>query len=129
MPRYKRPLVPKFKVPDLDIREVRRALGLTQEQFAAFAGISVRTIQAWERRHWQRTEEGEKPVNSFCWKQVRFREPSNPARVLIALVARDPWVIHDIMTGQMKRWTRTAPRLADSIDTDWGTLKRHWKMA
>ena len=103
----------RFNVPDRDIKEVRRTLGLTQEQFAAFAGISVRTVQAWERRHWQRTAPGEKHVNSYFWKQVRFREPSNPAKVLIALVAADRWIIHDIMTGQMRRRSRIAPNWID----------------
>jgi hypothetical protein len=35
-------------------------------------------------------------------------EPSNPAKVLIALVAADRRIIHTIMTGQMRRRTQTS---------------------
>ena len=70
-----------------------------QEVFAAFAGIIVRTVQAWERRHWQRTRRVRSPLIALAGKKFAFGSLSNPAKVLIALVAAYRWIIHDIMTG------------------------------
>ena len=35
--------------PEIDVRAIRRAAGMTQAQFAAAYQFSVRTIQEWER--------------------------------------------------------------------------------
>ena len=35
--------------PEVDVRAIRRAAGMTQAQFAAAYEFSVRTIQEWER--------------------------------------------------------------------------------
>jgi hypothetical protein len=55
MPRRRpleRPWRPKFEVPDdIDPRAVRQSLRKTQEGFAALIGVSLRTVQAWERVH------------------------------------------------------------------------------
>ena len=98
--RPRRPSMPKFDVPDdIDPRAVRQSLRCTQERFAALLGVSVRTIQAWERVHWVRLGPGEPSPNGSRWKACR-RRPAGAARVLLALVERDPWAIYDIMTGQ-----------------------------
>jgi hypothetical protein len=34
------------------------------------------------------------------WK-TRYRRPTGAARVLLAMVERDPWVVFDVMTGQL----------------------------
>jgi DNA-binding transcriptional regulator YiaG len=100
MPRrrpLRRPWPPKFTVPDdIDPRQVRADLGLSQERFAAFLGVSLRTVQAWERRHWIRLRPGEDSNNGSRWKH-RYRQPSAAARVLLALVSCDPWVIADTL--------------------------------
>jgi hypothetical protein len=55
MPRRRpleRPWRPKFEVPDdIDPRAVRQSLRKTQEGFTALIGVSLRTVQAWERVH------------------------------------------------------------------------------
>jgi DNA-binding transcriptional regulator YiaG len=101
--RPRRPSVPKFDVPDdIDPRAVRQSLGCTQERFAGLIGVSVRTIQAWERLHWMRLAPGERSENGSMWK-CRHRRPTGAARVLLAIVERDPWIIFDVMTGQLSR--------------------------
>jgi putative transcriptional regulator len=54
--------------PD-EVRAIRRALGLSQPQFAARYGFSVETIRNYEQGH---------------------RRPTGPARVLLRVIAREP---------------------------------------
>jgi transcriptional regulator with XRE-family HTH domain len=35
--------------PEIDVRAIRRAVGMTQAEFAAAYQFSVRTVQQWER--------------------------------------------------------------------------------
>ena len=55
--------------PAVDVREIRRRAGLTQEQFAAKFAISVGTL-----RHWERGD----------------RTPRGAALVLLNIIAREP---------------------------------------
>jgi putative transcriptional regulator len=55
--------------PDVDVREIRRATGLTQAQFAAVYEFSLRTLQEWERG---------------------AKTPSGPARTLLRAIKADP---------------------------------------
>ncbi len=55
--------------PEIDVRAIRRANGMTQAQFAAAYGFSVRTIQEWERG---------------------AKRPSGPARTLLRAIKGDP---------------------------------------
>jgi len=55
-----------------DVANLRRFVGLTQEQFAEALGISVRTLQNWE--------------------QDRGR-PDGPGLALLRIAARDPRII------------------------------------
>src|SRR6516225_4492180 len=36
--------------PEIDVRAIRRAAGMTQAEFAAAYEFSIRTVQEWERR-------------------------------------------------------------------------------
>src|SRR4029077_8167462 len=104
MPRrgpFERPWRPKFEVPDeVDPRAVRQSLGYSQERFARLVGVSLRTVQAWERPDSIRLAPGEKSQNGSRWK-CRYRRPTGAARVLLAMVQRDPWIVYDVMSGQL----------------------------
>src|SRR5437879_2878635 len=58
-----------IQVPTIDVRAVRRRLGLSQSEFAARFGFQPATLRNWE--------------------QGRTR-PDGPARVLLAVIARHP---------------------------------------
>jgi DNA-binding transcriptional regulator YiaG len=78
---------------DVDPRAVRLSLRVNQQCFADRIGVSVRTVQAWERIKWTHTPgEG--------WKAGR-RKPDACARVLLAVVAKYPWVIFDALNDQL----------------------------
>ena len=55
--------------PEVDVRAIRRAAGMTQAQFAAAYEFSVRTVQEWERG---------------------AKRPSGPARTLLRAIKGDP---------------------------------------
>ena len=52
-----------------DVAAIRNELGLSQEQFAAFMGVSVATLRNWEQER---------------------REPHGPARSLLLVASREP---------------------------------------
>jgi len=58
-----------FQLDAIDIRAIRDGYQLTQEQFAAMLGISVRTLRNWEQGR---------------------RTPEGPAMVLLRVAARHP---------------------------------------
>jgi len=67
--------VPGFRVhfpPGEDIAAIRKRTGLSQAAFARQIGVSVATLRNWEQGR---------------------RRPDGPARVLLALVARDPEIV------------------------------------
>jgi putative transcriptional regulator len=55
--------------PEIDVRAIRRATGMTQSEFAAAYHFSVRTVQEWERG---------------------AKRPSGPARTLLRAIKADP---------------------------------------
>jgi putative transcriptional regulator len=55
--------------PDIDVRAIREAIGMTQVEFAAAYEFSVRTVQEWERG---------------------AKRPSGPARTLLRAIKGDP---------------------------------------
>ncbi len=55
--------------PDIDVRAIRRTIGMTQSEFAAAYEFSLRTIQEWERG---------------------AKRPSGPARTLLRAIKGDP---------------------------------------
>jgi len=62
--------------PTIDVRAVRRRLGLSQSSFAAKFGFQTATLRNWE--------------------QGRTR-PDGPARVLLAVIARHPEAVEDAL--------------------------------
>jgi putative transcriptional regulator len=68
--------VTPVKVPNTDVRAVRRKLRLSQSQFAAKFGFQPATLRNWE--------------------QGRTR-PDGPARVLLAVIARHPEAVEDAL--------------------------------
>jgi putative transcriptional regulator len=63
-------------VPTVDVRALRRRLGLSQTEFAAKFGFQAATVRNWE--------------------QNRTR-PDGPARVLLAVIAHHPEVVEDAL--------------------------------
>jgi putative transcriptional regulator len=55
--------------PEIDVRAIRRATGMTQAEFAAAYKFSVRTVQQWERG---------------------AKKPGDPARTLLRAIKADP---------------------------------------
>ncbi len=67
--------VPGLRVHHFDRQQVpaiRAKAGLTQEEFSAQIGVSVSTLRNWEQGR---------------------RQPEGPARVLLAMLARDPEIV------------------------------------
>ncbi len=54
--------------PEIDVRAIRLAAGMTQARFAASYAFSIRTVQEWERG---------------------AKQPSGPARTLLRAIAGD----------------------------------------
>ena len=65
-----------FHFDRLDIKQIRAGYHLTQAQFAAMLGISVRTLRNWEQGH---------------------RVPEGPAMVLLRVAARHPEAVLDAL--------------------------------
>jgi putative transcriptional regulator len=63
-----------FEEPD--VARIRAAYGLSQDQFAALLGISVRTLQNWEQGR---------------------RRPHGPARVLLRVASKHPRAVLDVV--------------------------------
>ena len=64
------------QIPTVDVRAVRRRLGLSQSEFAAKFGFQPATLRNWE--------------------QGRTR-PDGPARVLLAVIATHPEAVEDTL--------------------------------
>jgi putative transcriptional regulator len=56
----------------IDVKAIRKKVGMTQSEFASSFGISVGTL-----RHWERGD----------------REPHGPARVLLHVVSKQPKLV------------------------------------
>jgi putative transcriptional regulator len=68
--------VTKVQIPMIDVRGVRRRLGLSQSEFASKFGFQTATLRNWE--------------------QGRTR-PDGPARVLLAVIAQHPDAVEDAL--------------------------------
>ena len=64
------------QVPEVDVRHVRRKMGLSQSQFATKFGFPPATLRNWE--------------------QGRSR-PDAPTRVLLAVIAKHPEAVEDVL--------------------------------
>jgi putative transcriptional regulator len=60
------------KLQPVDVKSIRKKVGMTQTEFAASFGISISTL-----RHWERGD----------------RTPRGPALVLLLVVAKEPRVV------------------------------------
>jgi putative transcriptional regulator len=63
------PLAAPDMAPEIDVRAIRRAAGMTQAQFSETYEFSIRTVQEWERG---------------------AKKPSGPARTLLRAIKADP---------------------------------------
>jgi putative transcriptional regulator len=67
---------------DLDVRSIRLnagSIGCPQRNFADAIGVSVKTLRNWEQRR---------------------RRPTGPARILLAMIGRDPWLVFAVFNDQ-----------------------------
>ncbi len=63
-------------IPEVDVRTVRRKMGLSQSEFATKFGLPPATLRNWE--------------------QGRSR-PDAPTRLLLAVIAKHPEVVEDVL--------------------------------
>ncbi|MBX7483792.1 helix-turn-helix domain-containing protein [Qipengyuania qiaonensis] len=54
---------------EIDVKAIRAKLGMTQHEFAARFGLSIKTLQHWEQKH---------------------RAPEGPTRAYLLVIDRDP---------------------------------------
>ena len=71
-------VVHEIAVPEIDVSEIRAQTGLSQAEFARSIGVAKGTLLNWE--HGRRT-------------------PNGAAQVLLALIARKPSVVQDLLGG------------------------------
>jgi len=67
--------VHEISLPEIDVSEIRARTGLSQAAFARSIGVAKGTLLNWEHGR---------------------RQPSGPARVLLALIARQPTVVQQL---------------------------------
>ena len=72
-------LVHKIELPEIDVSSIRAQTGLSQAEFARSIGVAKGTLLNWE--HGRRT-------------------PNGPAQVLLALIARKPTVVQELLSNQ-----------------------------
>lgn len=65
-----------FVFESLDVKDIRERYQLSQSEFAAFLGISVKTVQNWEQGR---------------------RSPRGTARVLLQVAAKHPEVVWNVV--------------------------------
>jgi len=57
---------------EIDVKAIRAKLGMTQHEFAARFGFSIKTLQHWEQKH---------------------RAPEGPTRAYLLVIDRDPQAV------------------------------------
>jgi putative transcriptional regulator len=70
-----------YTPPLPDVRRLRERLGLTQAEFAQRFGLSRRTVEQWEQGR---------------------AVPDRPARILLAVIERDPRVVERVVVSRRK---------------------------
>ena len=68
--------VHQIAVPDVDVAKIRQETGLSQAEFARSIGVAKGTLLNWEHGR---------------------RQPTGPAQVLLALIAKDPNVVQGLL--------------------------------
>ena len=66
----------EFRPKHIDVKELRKRIGMSQPKFAASFGISLGTL-----RHWERGD----------------RYPQGPALVLLNLLSKDPTKVLEVL--------------------------------
>ena len=69
-------IVHEVEVPDPEVPEIRARTGLSQAEFARSIGVKKATLVNWEQGR---------------------RKPDGPARVLLALIAREPGIVRRVL--------------------------------
>ena len=70
---------PVFEIKPAEIKSVRDKLNLSQNEFAMMTGVSVRTLQNWERGR---------------------RTPGGPAKALLRIASRNPRAVLDALHAE-----------------------------
>lgn len=65
-------------VESADVKNIRESLHMSQEQFAYYFGVSIRTIQEWEQHR---------------------RKPTGTARNFLRVIARYPMIVRQALAG------------------------------
>lgn len=68
--------VTHVEIPEIDVRQVRTQMGLSQTQFANRFGFPPATLRNWEHHR---------------------SRPDRPTRVLLAVIARHPEAVDDVL--------------------------------
>lgn len=68
----------EIEVPELDVQALRTRTGLSQAEFAKSIGVKKATMLNWEHHR---------------------RSPDGPARVLLALIDKDPTIVQRTLGG------------------------------
>ena len=69
-------IVHEVEVPDPEVPAIRARTGLSQAEFARSIGVKKATLVNWEQGR---------------------RKPDGPARVLLALIAREPGIVRRVL--------------------------------
>jgi putative transcriptional regulator len=72
----------KFEVKAPDVKQIRDQYQLSQSEFAALLGVSIKTLQNWEQGR---------------------RSPHGAARVLLQVAARHPAVVWEVVEPDILR--------------------------
>jgi putative transcriptional regulator len=71
-------VVHEIDLPEPDVQAIRARTGLSQNDFARSIGVKKGTLLNWEQRR---------------------RSPDGPARVLLALISKDPQIVQRTLAG------------------------------
>ena len=71
-----------FEMEPLDIKAIREQFALSQSQFAALLGVSVKTLQNWEQGR---------------------RKPDGAAQVLLQVAAKHPETVWDVVHSMVTK--------------------------
>ena len=71
----------KFGITALDVKQIREQYALSQSEFAALLGVSIKTLQNWERGR---------------------RTPHGAARVLLQVAAKHPQAVWDVVEPEIR---------------------------
>jgi len=74
----KKVTIHEIEIPEADVRAIRVRTGLSQAEFARSIGVKKSTILNWEQHR---------------------RSPEGPARVLLALIDKDPGIVQRTLAG------------------------------